>query len=369
MREAAEGDTRPLRRARARGLLVPAVLVGIGAIGIWLYLQFTQVTVQDARIAADMVLISSRLPARVQAVEVVEGDAVARGAALVRMDDREARTQVEELAARLEGLRARREELRASLVMTDRRTDSAVRARQAAVRAAQAALTAARVQDELARQAFARADRLLRSGTVTRVQLDQAQAVLDTASQDVLMAQARLQTAQAELTEVEAARGEIEVLRRRLAELDPQERVLQAQAARARLDLEDLVVRMPFDGVVDRVFVRVAEYAVPGQRLMMVHDATRVRVEANVKETDVRHFVPGKEVEVRVDAWPGYRVRGTVERVGQAATSEFALLPNPNPSGNFTKITQRLPVRIALAAADPRLKPGMMVTVRMRVDD
>jgi membrane fusion protein (multidrug efflux system) len=123
---------------------------------------------------------------------------------------------------------------------------------------------------------------------------------------------------------------------------------------------------MPFDGVVGRVFVDEGEYVTPGQRLVLVHDPARVRIEANVKETDIRHFRPGAPVRVRVDAYPSRVFEGRVERVGAAATSEFALLPSPNPSGNFTKITQRLPVRIALrpADADGLLRPGMMVEVQ-----
>ena len=155
------------------------------------------------------------------------------------------------------------------------------------------------------------------------------------------------------------------VLDRQLAELGPEEQRLQAQRAQAVLNLEDRTIAMPFDGVVDQVFVDTGEYVTAGQRLAMVHDPDRVRVEANVRETDIRFFRPGQTVHITVDALPGRTFEGTVERVGQAATSEFALLPNPNPSGNFTKITQRLPVRIAIAQDQGLLRPGMMVEVEV----
>jgi membrane fusion protein (multidrug efflux system) len=120
---------------------------------------------------------------------------------------------------------------------------------------------------------------------------------------------------------------------------------------------------------VDQTFIDEGEYVTPGQRLLMIHDPERVRVEANVKETNIRFFRPGKKVAITVDALPGRRFEGTVTRVGQAATSEFALLPNPNPSGNFTKITQRLPVRIAVRQEGGELKPGMMVEVEATTGD
>jgi len=100
-----------------------------------------------------------------------------------------------------------------------------------------------------------------------------------------------------------------------------------------------------------------------GQRIVMFHDPNQIWVEANVKETSIGLLKPGMKVDVRVDAYPGRVVHGEIYRIGQAATSKFALLPDPNPSGNFTKITQRLPVRIRLTDKDVELRPGMMVEV------
>ena len=144
---------------------------------------------------------------------------------------------------------------------------------------------------------------------------------------ELVRAQADLENVRAVVAEAEAAREELTVLQSQLAELDPEEQRLRAQRERAALDLEDRTIVMPFDGVVDQTFVDEGEYVTPGQRLLMVHDPERIRVEANVKETDIRFFQPGKTVTITVDALPGRRFEGKVTRVGQAATSEFALLP------------------------------------------
>ena len=357
--------TRPWRIYGA----ILAALIVLGAGGWWLYQQFTHVFVTDARVAADIVAMSSRVPGWVTALEVTEGDATQRGRVLIRIDDRESRLRVEELDALLAGIARRREEIEARIALTDRQTQSRITAKQAAVRAAEAALAGATAQRDLARQDNDRAEKLVPSGAMTRARLDQTRAALETAKQQVLRAQADLETARAALAEAEAAREELTVLQRQLAELGPEEQRLRAQRERAALDLEDRTITMPFDGVVDRAFVDEGEYVTPGQRLLMVHDPERVRVEANVKETDIRFFRPGKTVTITVDALPGRRFEGTVTRVGQAATSEFALLPNPNPSGNFTKITQRLPVRVAVQQDGGALKPGMMVELEARAGD
>ena len=95
----------------------------------------------------------------------------------------------------------------------------------------------------------------------------------------------------------------------------------------------------------------------------MFHDPKEIWVEANVKETDIGHLKPGMPADIKVDAYPGQLFKGEILRIGQAATNRFALLPDPNPSGNFTKITQRLPLRVKLIDKDARLRPGMMVEV------
>ena len=101
----------------------------------------------------------------------------------------------------------------------------------------------------------------------------------------------------------------------------------------------------------------------------IVHDPERVWVETNIKETDIARLQAGQTVSVSVDAYPDARYTGTVESIGTSTTASYALLPNPNPSGNFTKVTQRLPVRITLDNPDRRLNPGMMVEIRIHVGE
>jgi len=181
----------------------------------------------------------------------------------------------------------------------------------------------------------------------------------------VISAGAEIRNAEALLAAAHAAREEMQVIARQLEALAPLERELTATRDRALLEREDRTIRMPFDGVVDRIFVDPGEYVLAGQRIILVHDPAQVRIEANVRETEVRYFRPGTPVRVTVDAWPGRVFEGEVDRVVEAATSEFALLPSPNPSGNFTRITQRLPIRVRLNPAPPPglLRPGMMARV------
>jgi len=358
------------RRWPARGrmrLWALLVLLGIGAIagGRWVHWHLTHVVLDDARIASDMVMLASRVPGWVQAVPVTAGDHVAAGATLVRMDARDAALALEEVEARLAGITTRRAELQARRALLEGQTASQQAAAAARLDSVRAALPAAEAERAFAEAELLRAQRLTATGSATQQRLEQLRMAAETARQRVLVTEADGRQAEAQLAAAEAARAELAVIDRQLESLTPQAREWQAQRDRAAIDLADRSLRMPFDGVVDRIFVDPGEYVLAGQRIILVHSPAEIRIEANARETEVRFFRPGTPVRVTVDAWPGREFPGVVDRVIQAATSEFALLPSPNPSGNFTRITQRMPIRVRLDPAPPPgiLRPGMLARV------
>lgn len=366
---------RPRRRLNGRKVrLIALLVVTVGVIGFagqWIHRMMTHVHADDARVAADTIILASRMPGWVAEMNVIAGDVVPRGTVLARIDGRETEIALRELDARIAGIGARRAELQARIAMVDRQTRSQEEAARARLASARAALPSAEADRTFAEAEHARARELSASGSGTRQRLDQTLALMAVARHRVHAAAAEIENAEALLSTAGAAREELTVLARQLDLLAPQEAELRAQRERLALDLGDRTIRMPFDGIVDRVFVDPGEYVTAGQRMMMIHDERRVRIEANVKETEIRHFTPGRRVRVTVDAWPGRAFEGRVERIAPAATSEFALLPAPNPSGNFTRITQRLPVRIVLdeLPADVALRPGMLVIVEARIGE
>jgi membrane fusion protein (multidrug efflux system) len=352
------------QRVRLAGAAL-ALLIGLGFGARWLHFQFTHVVLDDARVASDMVILASRVPGWVQALPVTAGDSVREGELLVQIDAREATLAVEELNARLAGIAARRAELEARLAMVDRQSASQHAAALAKLDAARSTLPAAEAERDFAEAELGRAERLIQTGAGTRQRVEMLSAALHAARQRAIAAAAEIRNAEALMALAQAAREEMQVIARQLESLGPQEREMTAARDRAALDVADRTIRMPFDGVVDRIFMDPGEYVLAGQRIIMVHSPAQIRIEANVKETDVRHFRPGSPVTVRVDAWPGQVFTGVVDRMVEAATSEFALLPSANPSGNFTRITQRLPLRVRLdpPPAPGLLRPGMLVRV------
>lgn len=274
-----------IRRRLFQGLVAFAVV----AAGTWFGVvevrqRFTHVHETDARVAGDLVTVSSRVAGRLIELAVESGDRVIRDQVVARLDARVESLLLDQLEARLDAARAGRGRLAAERTLIDER-------------------------------------------------------------------------------------ARLDVLDREIDALGHREAELRSRIEQQRLDVADRTIRSPIDGVVDRVFAQAGEYVRPGQRLAIVHDPKRVWIEANVKETQIRKLAAGQPAEVRVDAYPGKVLRGRVRSIGSATTGSFALLPSPNPSGNFTKITQRIPVRIDVERSGERLAPGMMVEVRIDVRD
>jgi membrane fusion protein (multidrug efflux system) len=352
-----------LRRWR-RPLLWVAAGALMAAVGVWQLGRLAHVTESDARVMADLVTISSRIDGWVVRRTVTDGDAVSAGGELVIIDQREAELQLAELRAKAASIRLDRERTATQLHMAETTAPTAVTAAEARRTAAEANLRAATSEVERTRRDYQRTDALVNNQFSSRQTWDLQRSQRDQATDRQNAAGAQLAEARAAVADATARLAEVEVLRQQEERLGHDAEQVAAQIHQKEIAVSDRVVRSPIDGIVDRKFVEPGEYVIPGQRLLLIHDPKAVWIEANLKETKLVNVRPGQPVAVSVDAYPGRTLAGRVERVGNTATSAFALLPSPNPSGNFTKITQRVPVRIAIDQQDDSpLRPGMMVEV------
>ena len=306
---------------------------------------------------------------RLVELAVESGARVEREQLIARIDTREQLLLLDQLEARLDAVQAERRRLVAERSLIGERTRSRLEAAGSTHRAAQGSVAGLEPQLELARAELERTQSLHDKRVVPVQQLEQARAEVRRIEDEHRMAVAGLDESIARMEEARVERVRLDVIDREADKLGHREAELRGRIGQQRLDIADRAIRSPIGGVVDRTFARSGEYVRPGQRLAIVHDPTRVWIEANVKETQIRKLAVGQPAEIRVDAYPGEVFRGRVQSIGTATTASFALLPNPNPSGNFTKITQRLPVRIEIEDAVERLAPGMMVEVDIDVSD
>jgi membrane fusion protein (multidrug efflux system) len=303
----------------------------------------------------------------VTSLEVTEGSEISTGNVLAAIDSRESKLRLSELEAQLLGMDAERERLEAERRLIDKQTSSLYSSELSQLEAAKVTVSSLNPQLNLAKREHQRAQELFERKVFSRRQLDQADSAEQQIEREHRIAAADLKAAQAKLEEAQAERSSLDVLDGDLNILKHRKTELMVKLEHQKLDLADRTIKSPVIGVVDKTFVKVGEYVTPGQRLALVHDPSKIWIEANIKETEIRKLEIGQMVEVNIDAYPDKGFEGRVLSVGNATTSEFALLPSPNPSGNFTKITQRLPVRIAIDQQQGLLRPGMMVEIYIDV--
>jgi len=349
LQEAIEENEKPnaLSNPKVRRGLITAALFVIIAAGIWYYRHESfgkyQQSTDNAYIAADSVVVSSKVAGYVDHVFVTENQSVKEGDALAQLDVRDYRAQSNQVAAQIAATLAGADTFRAQQ-----------REQDAAIAQARAQLEAATVQAALAREQVSRYSPLAASGAEPREKLEQLQT-------QAREAQAQVASARAGLLAAQRRQG---TLGKQIQQADSQANAARAQLEAARLNLSATTLRASITGRVGDLTVRPGQYVQPGQRLMSVVPTDRIYVTANFKETQLGLIRQGQPVTLEVDALPDLELVGRVDSIAPGTGAEFSVLPPQNATGNFTKIVQRIPVRIAITAT-PEIRrllvPGMSV--------
>lgn len=328
-------------------LLAAMVLALLGLLfaGYWyLHGRYFEST-DNAYLQSEVTGISSKLSGYISEVLVTDNQSVKAGQLIARLDAREFQSQVAEAQADLHLIQATIENL-------------------AATRVQQLSL----IQQAEARVASVEAEQLRARQQVRRIgQLNQRHY----SSQDSLdEVRASLQVTQAQMQEAKAA---LQAARERLLVQDAEAKqnqaklaLSEAKLAQARLELGYTELRAPADGIIGKRSLREGLYVQSGMQVASLVPLQQVWVEANFKETQLAHMQPGQKVEVILDAYPDQPVEGIIDSLAPATGAKFALLPPENATGNFTKIVQRVPVKIRIPEPGPlagKLRPGLSTEV------
>ena len=348
---AAEVAAKPKRKL-SRKLLVAGVALAALAVGGW-YGQYYVTTgrylvaTDDAYVGAKNTTLSAKVPGYVATVVAEDNAQVRTGDVIARIDEGDYRLAVESARGKVATKKA-----------TVERIGKQVTAQGAAIDQAKAQLASAQAGATRADLELARQQSLASRDFASKQALETAQA-------NKLQTAAAVKGAQAA---VEAAEVNVDVLKAQQEEAARTLKELETALAKAERDLSFTVIRAPMDGVIGNRAMQVGDYVQPGQRLASLVPLDAVYVDANFKETQLGRLKPGQPVTIAVDALGGSKIDGTVVSVAPASGSVFSLLPPDNATGNFTKIVQRVPVRIEVPAnlvAQGVLRPGMSVVVHV----
>ena len=341
----------PARKKRSvRSFLLPIIGIALLSAGAWYgYNYWTtgrfMISTDDAYVQADMAFISPKISGYVDHVKVSENQLVKAGDPLLVVDDGDYKIAVAQAEAQI-----------ATLSKTLDRIDAQTEAARASLQQAQAQKVADQAAADNAAKVEARASQLLKTHVGTQAQLDDAQMAVQQANAALVGADAQIAAAQANIGVLQAQRAESAST---LASL-------QLARDKAVRDLSFTVLKAPYDGVVGNRSVEQGDLVSPGQKLAVIVPMDKLYIVANFKETQLARLVPGEKVKVSVDATDGQDFEGTVSSLAPASGAVFSLLPPENATGNFTKVVQRVPVRIDVPAdvlKSGRLRAGLSVVV------
>ena len=337
-------------------LIVPGVLfAGAAWWGFtrWSFAQSHEST-DNAQVDGHIVPVVAKVGGFVTAVNVAENAQVAEGATLVRIDEREFQVRLAQAEADLAAARAS-----AGSSSVEGQADALVRSASSQRDVGDAQVTAARANLLKAQGDLTRARDLSAKQIISVAQLDAAQASFDAAAAQLTATQRQVNAATSGISNAQAG---VRLAKARL-------QAAEAARANAELQLSFTNITTPLGGTVSRKMVEVGQLVQPGQTLLSVVSDSGVFVTANLKETQLARVQVGQKVELEVDAYAA-RAEGVVESIASATGAKFALLPPDNATGNFTKVVQRVPVRIKVTTglgADRPLRPGMSVVANVIV--
>jgi membrane fusion protein (multidrug efflux system) len=341
----------PVRKKRSvKSFLLPVIgLALLGAAGWYGHQYWTEgrfmISTDDAYVQADMAFVAPKITGYVARIDAEENQHVKAGDPLVTIDDGDYRIALQQAEAQI-----------AVQTKTLDRIKAQTEAARAALGQAAAQKTSAIAAADNAKRTSDRASKLLKTQVATQAQVDDAQTALDQANAGLVGADAQIASAQANIGVLDAQYQEAQASMRNLE-------LARDKAAR---DLSFTVLRAPYDGVVGNRAVDVGDLVSPGQKLEVVVPLEKLYIVANFKETQLAHLVPGEKVRFSVDAVDDGTFEGTVSSLAPASGAVFSLLPPENATGNFTKVVQRVPVRIDVsreALESGKLRAGLSVIV------
>jgi membrane fusion protein (multidrug efflux system) len=360
----------PKPKRSIRSLILPAIIIAaVGYGGLKGYDWFVNgrflVSTDDAYVGADTAIIAAKVAGHISLVSAADNSFVHKGDLLIKIDDGDYQLAVTTAKDKI----ATQDATIARIGRQVEAQRAVISQMQAQVDAAHAQLLANEADRQRAALEFERSQKLAETSFGSQQRLEQATA--DRARTAAALSGANASAAGAEAAQI-GARANLDVLEAQKMEAVRTRGELETALAKAERDLSFTTIAAPFDGVVGNRAAKLGEYVQPGTRLLALVPLSSAYVDANFKETQLASIRPGQKVDVAVDSLDGRVIEGVVSSVAPASGAQFSLLPPDNATGNFTKVVQRVAVRIALppdALQKGDLRPGLSVVATVRTRD
>ena len=335
----------------------------------WLHYYFTHASTDDARVKGNLISVSPTVQGKIRLLPVQEGNRVEKGQLIAQLREEDYQAQVDVASGDVKAIEAALNEAGADLIMAKEKTEKEVQQATAVMHASQARLKEAKAELLLAQLNFNRTEKLYKSKSISASVMDQVASAIELARAKVVRAEEEINENKAKFKVAVANTGEVTLKQKRMESAKGKLEEAKAKLKAERLKLAHTTVTSPLEGVVAKKIANVGEVVKPGQPVCVIIDLNNIWVEANLEETKIEHVRSGQLVDLKVDAYPKTEFTGKVVSIGAAAASEFSLIPESRSAGNFTKVTQRIPIRIEVVDPAEQLRPGMMVVVGIDIRD
>ncbi len=337
-------------KKKRKSFVLPIIAIGILAAGGWYGYQYWTdgrflISTDDAYVKGDIAVISPKVSGYVTKVDVVANQEVKAGDELVTLDDGDYRNALEQAQAQLQTQQLSLNRIDAQIAGAEASLAQAV----AQKGSLEAALRGADIN-------LKRASELQAKDVGTAASSDNAQIAMEQAKANLVAGEAGVVSAQAN----------IDLLRAQRKEAEGSVKSLEISRDKAARDLSFTVLRAPYDGVIGNLAVQTGDLVSVGKRLASLVPMDDLYIDANFKETQLANIAPGSKVRVHVDAFGDHDIEATVQSISPASGSVFSMLPPENATGNFTKVIQRVPVRMVFSKEDlakHKLRAGLSVVV------
>ncbi len=345
-------------------LLIIVLIIGGFWGAKWLYYRFTHAVTDDAFISSDIIDITPLVSGHIQKIFVTTAQHVKKGQILAIIDPKDYKAAVAIREAGLEEAKCKEEEAKvaiekaqAALILTKHKVYTTIKTAKANLSAAESRLS-------LARKNFNRLKALLKEHAVAQSKYDAQKTAYIQAKEAVKAAKEALSRALSLKEEIVLAKKQVILAQKALCVAKASVKVYEKKLYKAKLAYLHTIIRSPIDGIVAKRFLDVGDFVAAGQPIFAIYNLKDIYVMANLEETKLDGVHVGCSVDIWVDAYPGKKFKGKVVRITPAAAAKFALIPRDVTAGEFTKVVQRLPIKIVFTKDyNVTFAPGMSVEI------
>ena len=345
------------------------LLIGIPWGVHWLYYRFSHAITDDAFVESDLINVTPRVPGHIRALLVDESHIIQKDQLLAELDPVDYQAQLELAQAKMERAHKNVEGLKVTLEKTKQVVERETTIAQSGIVKAEEDLRKAQAHFERVERDYRRIANLYETRSISKHQFDASVAEYTAAQATLNAARVGVTVAQQTYERVLAERLSVDEIAKKLAAAEKEAQEAEKGSEVARLNLEHTRITSPVNGVVAKKFIHAGDYVSPGFPIFSVYDTDNVFVRAHLEETKMKGVRLGQAVDLEVDAFPHRRYHGKVIKIGDATGAKFMLIPRDTTTGEFTKVVQRIPIKIEILDDPDRvLKPGYSVTIGIQLD-